>query len=111
MTQQAVAEMQNLQRITAQIPALTTQSANQTRQLILKWAKSGTFTVKSAYLALKNGPVIMNQRYKIWKLKVPPRIFCMAHDFEQNPYNRQPDKKRLELGKLMRLMSSEFGNS
>lgn len=43
-----------------------------------RWSKNGLFTVKSAYMALKNMPRIASEVHNIWKIKASPRIIVFG---------------------------------
>lgn len=43
-----------------------------------RWTASCSFTVKSAYMALKNGPKIKTEVSRIWFIKGPPRMLIFG---------------------------------
>ncbi|XP_078161769.1 uncharacterized protein LOC144557107 [Carex rostrata] len=51
---------------------------NQEDDVKWRWQPNGIFTVKSAYVAIQNGPRITREVHLIWKLKAPPRFKVFA---------------------------------
>lgn len=60
-------------QLTQIILSLTLQT-NEEDRAVWKWATTGQFTVRIAYMAFKSPPTIANYNHIIWKLKAPPRF-------------------------------------
>ncbi|XP_078150204.1 uncharacterized protein LOC144545511 [Carex rostrata] len=66
----AECELQTLNTILTQ----TVLEADTRDDIRWRWHTTGRFTVKSAYIALTNRPLIRNHRYTICRLPAPPRM-------------------------------------
>lgn len=53
-------------------------NTNQEDDVKWRWQPNGVFTVKSAYVAIQNGPRITSDVHLIWKIKAPPRFKVFA---------------------------------
>lgn len=86
---ETLAQVLNAAQLALRQPISTTAEEQQTELMIhmaqttieagqdgtrWKWTDTGTFTVKSAYGAIKNEPHISNNLHRIWKTKAPPRF-------------------------------------
>lgn len=75
LTQSAQEELRLLQAATNEV---RDQMNGEVNQLVWKWSATGQFSVKMAYLALKEGPTVKSNLNRIWKIKIPPRMRVFA---------------------------------
>ncbi|XP_078179612.1 uncharacterized protein LOC144573737 [Carex rostrata] len=70
LTLEALSEIQTLQQM---LHAILLSSDAQD-DISWKGTSNGKYTVKSAYLLMKNTPRIQHKVHRVWALKVPPRV-------------------------------------